>query len=216
MPKTTLVPMRYRQRRSSGLQKPPDASAVEAPCASKLNQLRRPLRADVPAAVCTGTDRHHAGWAAGLFRACVCRTAQAAWRCLHQAGQDDHCASHLPDHRQWRGRHDPARFGRPRVRQGHGLLPVLLHAGPGDRHAGGARSAAGRGHEHQSGRTGHDRGRRLRAEGARADPDRLRAGHHPQYDGGRLRVGQYPAGVVHRSAGRHCAGAGRRSRKNRC
>ncbi|HSX63914.1 MAG TPA: cation:dicarboxylase symporter family transporter, partial [Pseudoxanthomonas sp.] len=79
--------MRYRQRRSSRLQKPPDASAVEAPCASKLNQLRRPLRADVPATVCTGTDRHRAGRAAGLFRAGFRRTAQAAWRCLHQAGQ---------------------------------------------------------------------------------------------------------------------------------
>src|SRR5690606_39014796 len=46
-------------------------------------------------------------------------------------GQDDHRAGDLSDHRHRHRRHAPAQHGRPGLRQGHGLLPVLLHPGPG-------------------------------------------------------------------------------------
>ncbi|KAG0731485.1 hypothetical protein G6F23_015261 [Rhizopus arrhizus] len=60
--------------------------------------------------------------------------------------------------------HDPPAHRGPGVRQGDGVLPVLLHAGADRRHDRGARGAARRRHEHQPGRAGPDRGAQLRRE----------------------------------------------------
>ena len=126
-----------------------------------------------------GCDRARCGCRS--FCARVRRSTQAARRCLHQAGEDDHRAGDLRHRGDRDCRNARSEGSGQRGGQGLRLFPHLLDPRAGHRPRRRQCRAPGRGAEHRSRHARYRRGCRLCRQGRGNHHHRLPARHHPRH-----------------------------------